>query len=208
MKTISHRQDRETMKKAPAGVPALSEEEEDRLPILLRILNQTGPDNTSLYLGNRIAACDPELLLSHNITATLNLAVNISIPPLSLEDGTEIRRTHIGLIDGEGNTPSHLLSCVLALDGIIRQTCPGKLHYPAHRHGNILVHCRGGRSRSVTVLALYLHWSRPELYPSVHHSLDYLRKLRNIGKHHPHPALMTLADHLLNPGLSFREIIR
>ncbi len=180
------------------NAPALSEEEEDRIPLLLPVLEDTGPFKAVLYLGNRVAACDPDLLLTHDITATLNLAVNISIPPLSLKDGTAIRRTHIGLIDGKGNSATHLLSAVLALDGIVHQICPGKPHYPPHRHGNILVHCRGGRSRSVMVLGLYLHKIRPDLFPAVHDALDHLRSLRNIDAQYPHKELMTLAVRILD----------
>ncbi|MEH0069231.1 hypothetical protein V6L77_01085 [Pannonibacter sp. Pt2-lr] len=72
----------------------------------------------------------------------MNLAVNVEMAPLALSDGTTIRRTHIGLIDGPGNAPQHLLAGVMALHGMLTQDSPGKPHYPPHRPGHVLVHCR------------------------------------------------------------------
>ena len=121
---------------APLLAPHLEETQEDRLPVLLPVAEMPG---ATLYLGNRIAADDGALLLERGITSTMNLAVNIEMAPLTLADGTAVRRTHVGLIDGRGNTPPHLLGAALVLAGILGQESPGKSHYPPHRAGHVLV---------------------------------------------------------------------
>jgi myo-inositol-1(or 4)-monophosphatase len=174
--------------------PPLSDEQEDRLPVLLPIADEIGPNAATLFIGNRVAADDPDLLLRHDITATMNLAVNIELLPLMLLDGTVIRRTHIGLIDGPGNRPQHLLAAVFALHGILGQESPGKRHYPPHRRGNLLVHCRGGRSRSATVIALYLHLAYPDRFPGFEDAIGHVRAVRGLGTDQPHPAMLALAQ--------------
>lgn len=177
--------------------PLLSEEEEDRLPVLLPVIEATGSRGARLYLGNRVAADDANLLLAHDITSTMNLAVNTELLPLMLPDGTHVRRTHIGLIDGPGNAPQHLLAAVMAIAGIVEQASPGKSHYPPHRAGNILVHCRGGRSRSVTVIALYLLLFHGERFPRLEDTLGHLRQIRGLDETQPQKAMVALAQRLL-----------
>lgn len=174
-------------------LPILTEEQEDRLPILCPIIDATGPHGLRLFIGNRVAADDGDLLLRNGITSTMNLAVNIELAPLALPDGTVIRRTHIGLIDGPGNSPQHLLSAVFALCGILAQQSPGKAHYPPHRRGNVLVHCRGGRSRSATVIALFLHLAHSEEFPTFQAALTQVRSARGLGEEQPQPAMIELA---------------
>ncbi|MBS7707592.1 dual specificity protein phosphatase family protein [Chelatococcus asaccharovorans] len=176
---------------------SLTEEQEDRIPVLFPILGSIEPYGSTLFIGNRVAADDPELLQQNDITATMNLAVNIELEPLMLGDGTSIRRTHIGLIDGPGNRPQHLLAAVLALDGVLGQLSPGKPHYPAHRRGNVLVHCRGGRSRSVTVVALYLHMAHPERFRTFDDALEHVRRARGLDTTQPQPAMLALAQDVL-----------
>ena len=190
---------------APLLAPHLEETQEDRLPVLLPVAEMPG---ATLYLGNRIAADDGALLLERGITSTMNLAVNIEMSPLRLADGTAVRRTHVGLIDGTGNTPPHLLGAALVLAGILGQASPGKSHYPPHRAGNVLVHCRGGRSRSVSVLALYLVLARPEVYPDLETALRHLRALRGLSSAQPNADMLALTDAALalagGPGLLAR----
>lgn len=171
----------------------LTEEQEDKLAVLLPVLEETGSHGIKLFIGNKIAAEDPILLHDNNITSTMNLAVNIEIAPLILSDGIHVRRTHIGLIDGLGNAPEHLLAAVFAIRGIVEQESPGKLHYPAHRRGNLLVHCRGGRSRSATALALYLQMHHSDRFDSFEAAVDYVRQVRGLDQTQPQSAMLELA---------------
>ncbi len=171
---------------------------EDRQPLLWPVEPHIGPYDLTLYLGNGMAANDGPLLAAHGITSTLNLAVNLPLSPLTLPDGIELRRHHIGLIDGSGNSAVHLMSAVLALAGMLTQDSPGKASYPAHRPGNILVHCRGGRSRSVAVLALYLHLAVGNRYPTLKSALDHLRLIRGTGPEQPCGPLWQLMITCLN----------
>jgi myo-inositol-1(or 4)-monophosphatase len=169
-----------------------AEQEEDGRPLLIKLVPVTGQIHRWLYLGNGPAAQDAYLLHQHNITSALNMAVNLQLGDLALPDGTWLRRTQIGLIDGAGNTANHLLAGVLALDGLLGQASPGKVSYPPHRAANVLVHCRGGRSRSVAVLALYLYFTQPERFPSPEAALTFLRQLRGLDPAHPCEPLLTL----------------
>lgn len=171
----------------------LTEQEEDNLALLVPVFNNAGPHGATLYIGNKITANDGDLLLQENITSTMNIAVNLYLEPLTLADGTAVRRTQIGLIDGHGNTPLHLLSAVLALDGILHQDSPGKPHYPPHRRGNVLVHCRGGRSRSLIVLAIYLFWRHRDEFPSLDAAINHIRDLRELTGGHPLPGMVRIA---------------
>lgn len=153
-----------------------------------------------LYVGNLAAACDPETLLALDITSTLNVSVNIIVPPLQLADGTHVRRANVGLIDGSGNLPSHLGAAVLALHGLLTQASPGKPNYPTHRYGNVLVNCRGGRSRSVTVLALYMHLTAPEQWSTLQSAVDHIRAIRGNAPHYPLPPMIAMAEQLIEHG--------
>ncbi len=172
--------------------PLLTDAQEDATPILLPVVDGINAEGAILHIGNRIAADDAQLLLRHGITSTMNLAVNIEMPSLMLPDGTHVRRTHIGLIDGPGNIAHHLLGAVLVLHGIINQQSPGKAHYPPHRSGNVLVHCRGGRSRSAGTIALYLHLARSERFPAFEDALLHVRSCRGLDETQPQPAMLDL----------------
>jgi hypothetical protein len=153
-----------------------------------------------LYVGNQIAACDPDTLLDLNITSTMNVSLNIVIPALQLADGIHVRRANIGLIDGTGNPASYLASAVLALHGLLTQDSPGKAYYPAHRYGNVMVNCRGGRSRSVTVLALYMHLTAPEQWPTLQSAINHIRELRGNATHYPLEPMIAMAERLIEHG--------
>ncbi|WP_244370561.1 dual specificity protein phosphatase [Rahnella sp. ChDrAdgB13] len=169
-----------------------AEQEEDSRPLLIKLVPVTGQSHRWLYLGNGPAAQDAYLLHQHNITSALNMAVNLQLGNLALPDGTWLRRTQIGLIDGAGNTVNHLLAGVLALDGLLGQASPGKRSYPPHRAANVLVHCRGGRSRSVAVLALYLYFTQQDKFPTPETALTFLRTLRGLDNAHPCEPLLAL----------------
>ena len=63
--------------------------------------------------------------------------------------------------------------------------------------GNILVHCRGGRSRSLTVIALYLHLRQPERFSTLKNSIEHVRSCRGCGSEHPAPGMWALAEKVL-----------
>jgi hypothetical protein len=146
-----------------------------------------------LYVGDQIAASDDEMLRRLGITFVLNTAVNLDInyvdQTLDIEkDGrlrsfgfAPIRSAKVGLIDGEGNHPTLLLAACQVLDGMLHQYVPDKpKSYPMREMGNILVHCRGGRSRSVTVAALYLSKTFPGRWPTFDAAVDHIRKVRGL----------------------------
>lgn len=162
-----------------------AEQKEDASCVLL-------PVAPGLWLGNATAAGDAAALGRMGITQTLCLAVNLDMPPMTLADGTVIRRAKVGLIDGPGNAAAHLVAAVLSIAGMRAQTAPGKPSYPDHRPGGLLVHCRGGRSRSVVALALHLSEVVGEApFDDV---LARLRTLRGLPSTQPNAALCALAD--------------
>ena len=184
----------------PPSVPQ-EEAREDVRPLLIPVADDVGPGIDRFWLGNLTVAEDPQALAGAGITASLNLAMNIFPAPLKLPDGTEMRRYQIGLLDGPGNAPQTLAAAVMLIDGLARLYTRGKPHYPAHRPGGLLVHCRGGRSRSVTALALWLHWRRREKYPSLSSALGHLRQLRGLADTHPLPPMIALAADVVAQGL-------
>ncbi|QWA09380.1 protein phosphatase [Sodalis ligni] len=182
--------------------PLSTKQYEDSRPLLWLVEQHVGPYDATLFLGNGQAACDGELLAGRGITSALNVAVNLPLAPLILPDGMLLRRSHVGLIDGRGNTAPHLLAAMLALAGLLTQASPGKAGYPAHRPGNILVHCRGGRSRGVAVLALFLHLALTDRYPTLKDALDHLRGVRGLDSTEPCGPLWQLMIQCLNSNLS------
>ncbi|WP_319532293.1 protein phosphatase [uncultured Cohaesibacter sp.] len=188
----------------PTDVDAV-EAVEDAQIVLLPVIEGFGPYKKTLYLGNLTAAEDAGALKAANITESFNVSINIFPQDLALDDGTEIRRYQIGMIDGPGNSPYLLAGAVMTLQGLLHGYIKGKPHYPPHRCGNILVHCRGGRSRSVTVLALWMAAFCPERFASYEAALEHIRQLRDLPQTYPLPDMMALADHVISekllPGL-------
>ena len=66
------------------------------------------------------------------------------------------------------------------LYGALHQTLPEKQSYPRREKGNVLVHCRGGRSRSVALVALYLHLQNPVQYPELETAIAEVREKREL----------------------------
>ena len=150
-----------------------------------------GPDKCSIYIGGTAAARDIKLLRDCNITTVVNCAVNLDInyvsDPVERTGGNTcaygvgpVRVFKLGLIDGHGNTDDMMLASYLLLDGAIRQIIPEKPTYPLRKKGNILVHCRGGRSRSAALVALYLHLNRPDKFRTFDSALAHVRDRRGL----------------------------
>ncbi|MBU2961250.1 dual specificity protein phosphatase family protein [Citreicella sp. C3M06] len=184
----------------PSNTPAL-ERAEDETPLLFAVPDTQTPGLSALWLGNLTAAEDAPALAQAGITGSVNLAMNIFPGPLILPDGTHMRRYQIGMIDGPGNAPQTLAAAVMLIDGLAQCYTAGKPHYPGHRRGGLLVHCRGGRSRSVGVLALWLHWRQRARYPSLDSALDAMRALRGQDDSYPLPPMIALAREVLAQGL-------
>ncbi len=172
-----------------------------------------GKRSVDLYVGDKFGAGDIELLRAHDITSVLNTSVNLDInyvgEAIDSHPGgnvlifghAPIRVAKVGMIDGPGNLPSLLLAACHTVEGLLHQDSPTKASHPTHKPGNLLVHCRAGRSRSVIVAALYLHGKDPEKWPSFEQTLDYVREQRGMAleewERAPTPAMMELAHSIL-----------
>lgn len=161
---------------------------------LTHLADGIGADNVSLYVGDQIGASDDNLLRQYKIINVLNCAVNCDInyvdETLDLTPRgsnrvfgyAPVRTAKIGMIDGEGNDPILMFAAVHMLHGMLHQIFPDKKSYPLKQAGNVLVHCRGGRSRSIAVAALYLNHMFPERWPSLDDLIDEIRHKRGIPR--------------------------
>ena len=63
----------------------------------------------------------------------------------------------------------------------------------------MLVHCRGGRSRSVALVALYLHRRQPGTFPKLDDAIQHVRVMRQLHEGEwfetPKPVLIEAARH-------------
>jgi hypothetical protein len=156
-------------------------------------LIETGlePLGFDLYIGGTDAARDIALLRDHNISIVVNCAVNLDInyvtDPNEPAEGAKcahgtgpVRTFKLGLVDGPGNAEHMMLAGYLLLDGAIRQELPEKRSYPQRAQGNVLVHCRGGRSRSTALVALYLHLNLPDKFPDLDMAVAHVREKREL----------------------------
>ena len=91
-----------------------------------------------------------------------------------------VRYYKLGLIDGPGNPETMVLAGFYLLRGAFEQELPDKHTYPRRERGNVLVNCRGGRSRSVALVALFLHVEMPERYPTLESALAHVRTQRDL----------------------------
>lgn len=160
-------------------------------PDISLIEEKLEPYGVSIYVGGREGASNPELLAAHGITTVVNCAVNFDInlvrepdpnaAPPSLPWGHgAVRYYKIGLVDGPGNAETMMLAGYYLLQGALTQVLPEKASYPSRASGNVLVNCRGGRSRSVALVALLLHHSVPQTYPDYDAALAHVRKAREL----------------------------
>lgn len=179
-----------------------------RPPMSLIVENIEGYE-IDIYLGGSAGAADRQLHEENNIKVIFNCAVNLDIdlasttdhkhqPPL-LNFGTgHVRYYKIGLIDGPGNPAEMLLSGYYLLRAALLQRMPEKASYPIKEQGNLLIHCRGGRSRSVALLALFLHLEYPQTYPNLQAAIDLIRIKRELHPDEwyetPKPALIEAVE--------------
>ena len=170
--------------------------------------------SADLYVGDMFAASDMGALQAHGITSVLNCAVNVDVNYVSQAldrhpGGTalmfgfsSVRVAKVGMIDGPGNHPSLLLAACHALEGLFHQDSPSAPNHPPHQPGNVLVHCRAGMSRAVTVSALYLHGKFADRWPTFGAALDHVRAKRGLHRdefaNSPTPWMLDLAREVLN----------
>ena len=162
-----------------------------RHPTISLIESDLEPGGFNLYIGGTDAARDIALLREHDISIVINCAVNLDInyvsDPNEPAEGEKcahgtgpVRTFKLGLVDGPGNPEYMMLAGYLLLDGAVRQVLPEKRSYPQRRQGNVLVHCRGGRSRSAVLVALYLHLSRQDKFPTLDAAIAHVREKREL----------------------------
>ena len=158
-------------------------------PAISRVAEGLGPHHVALYIGGSAGASDMDLMREHQITTVVNCAVNLDInyvqseaPAASVRPSGygDIRYYKIGLIDGEGSPDTMMLGAYFILDGALRQSMPKRQTYPFPDGGNVLVNCRSGRSRSVSLGALFLHKQQPHLYPTLDDALAHVREKREL----------------------------
>ncbi|MDE0030355.1 MAG: dual specificity protein phosphatase [Deltaproteobacteria bacterium] len=164
------------------------------LPTLSLIARGLEPHGADLFVGGTAAARDVHLLREHGISTVVNCAVNVDVNyvPAPVEDGGEgesgamcraghapFRVYKLGLVDGD-NPAGMMLGGYCILHGALHQTMPDKESYPRQVNGNVLVHCREGRSRSVALAALYLHLRDPARFPELEGAIAAVREKRGL----------------------------
>ncbi|MFZ1726859.1 MAG: dual specificity protein phosphatase [Albidovulum sp.] len=162
----------------------------DRPPISL-IEECVDPFGIALFIGGRDGAADLQLLARNGISIVVNTAVNLDFnyfptadpsppgAPVPFGHGA-VRYYKVGLVDGAGSPASMMLAAYYTLRGALVQEMPDRPSYPHRERGNVLVNCRGGRSRSVALASLFLHRNMPEKYPTIAAALAHVRERRDL----------------------------
>lgn len=160
-------------------------------PEISLIEEKLTPYGIAVYVGGREGMSNLPLLREHGITTVVNCAVNLDVnlvdaPDPSMEDGHltyghgAFRYYKLGLVDGAGNAETMMLAGYFQLIGALSQILPERASYPLRERGNVLVNCRGGRSRSVALVALLLHKQMPDRYPTLDAALEHVRIRREL----------------------------
>lgn len=161
------------------------------------------------YIAGKEGTGDLDLLRQKGITTVVNCAVNLDFnfvrqaQLVSDHEGSvygpgEIRYYKIGLIDGGGNPDTQMLAAHYILRAALEQVLPEKPSYPRREMGNILINCRGGRSRSVIVVSLFLHLTLPAEFPTLDAAIAFVRDRRGLPENEwykaPKPVLIESAE--------------
>ena len=122
-------------------------------------LNDPTPILPFLYLGSIMGNNNPDILKMIGITHVLNTAYNIT-PNYQLFSDPTIKYKHILSDDDPNyNIRQHFEEGIAFIDECVAS------------NGKIFVHCKGGKSRSVSIVIAYLmyryHLSFPEAYSYV-----------------------------------------
>ncbi|WVT77329.1 dual specificity protein phosphatase (plasmid) [Sinorhizobium chiapasense] len=147
--------------------------------------------DVDIFIAGKEGASDLDLLRRNGITTVVNCAVNLDFNFVrasqlvsdhrnSVHGPGEIRYYKIGLIDGDGNPDTQMLAAHYILRAALEQILPEKPSYPRRERGGVLVNCRGGRSRSVAVVSLFLHLTLPEEFPTLEAAIGFVRDKRGL----------------------------
>lgn len=177
-------------------------------PTISLIEEHVAPYGKAIYISGMEGAGDLAALQALNITTVVNCAVNLDLnyarDPFPEEPNRDaiygigaVRYYKLGLIDGDGNPETMMLAGFYMLRGAFTQKLPEKATYPRREQGNVLVNCRGGRSRSVTLVALFLHVEMPDRFPTLDSALAHVRTRRELRQDEwfetPKPMLIAAA---------------
>lgn len=168
-------------------------------PTISPIYENLQPYGVDIFIGGMEGARDLKLLRELGITTVVNCAVNLDLnyvvtPTVPAEDGkaaygpAAIRYYKIGLVDGDGNPETMMLAGYYLLRGALEQVLPERASYPLRDRGNVLINCRGGRSRSVVLTGLLLHELVPEEFPTLDAALNHVRTRRELRPDEWHEA--------------------
>jgi hypothetical protein len=163
----------------------------ETLPKLSLIYEAHPLYGVNLFISGKEGASDLELLRNRGITTVVNCAVNldfnfverpnlVSDHPGSIYGPGEIRYYKIGLIDGAGNPDTQMVAAHYILRAALEQVLPDKPSYPRRERGSVLINCRGGRSRSVAVVSLFLHLTLPSQFPTLKDAIAFVRLRREL----------------------------
>lgn len=174
-------------------------DESQQLDKLSLIYEKHPAYGVDLYISGKEGASDLPMLREHGITTVVNCAVNLDfnyVQQAALvadHEGSaygpgEIRYYKIGLIDGSGNPDTQMLAAYYILKAALEQVLPEKPSYPRREHGSVLINCRGGRSRSVVVVSLFLHSTLPQEFPTLESAVAFVRTQRSLPETEWHRA--------------------
>ncbi len=160
-------------------------------PEISLIEESLDPYGVAVYVGGREGMSNLPLLRAHGITTVINCAVNLDIdivdtPDPSVGEGHltyghgAYRYYKLGLVDGHGNAETMMLAGYYQVIGALSQILPDRASYPLRQRGNVLINCRGGRSRSVALVGLLLHKQMPHRYPTLDAALNHVRTRREL----------------------------
>lgn len=162
-----------------------------------------------IYIGGSCGASDLALLEQRGIKTVINCAVNLDIDWVSCSEpgmsahlnnhgSGPIRYYKLGLVDGSGNAATMLHAGYHLMRSALLQQIPDQPSYRNRERGNILVNCRGGRSRSVALVAVFMHLECPERYPTLASAIAHIRDKRQLHPDEwyetPKPVLISLAQ--------------
>lgn len=182
--------DEESMQIEPTETMAANKASSE-LPRLSLIYARHPTYDVDIFISGKEGASDLDLLRRNGITTVVNCAVNLDFnfvrePQLvsdhrnSVHGPGEIRYYKVGLIDGDGNPDTQMLAAHYILRAALEQILPEKPSYPRRERGGVLINCRGGRSRSVAVVSLFLHLTLPQEFPTLDAAIDHVRDKRRL----------------------------